>query len=448
MASFRLPATARPTLYDLQLTPNLESFTFEGVLAVTVQILEATDCLVMHGLNLSIDQASVKWVASLKGGTEYNETHATRIGVSKDEQRIMIHFPSDVLTKGENGILHIKWTAALNDNLCGFYRSAYKVSTTDKASGKTITTTKYMATTQFEATDARRAFPCWDEPELKARFNVTLIVPADRDAISNMPVVERLTIGKNLVKIRFDSTPIMSTYLLAFVVGEFDYIATTTANRVNTRVYVPRGKTALAEHALAVASKALSFYEKEFAIPYPLPKSDLLAIPDFAAGAMENWGCVTYRETRLLVDKKASSLAAITRTTRTVCHELAHMWFGNLVTMKWWTHLWLNEGFARFMEFKAVHHIFPQWHIWLQFAYSVHGAALGLDALATTHPIEVNVSHPDEINQIFDTISYAKGASVIRMLHEYLGAEVFMRGIQKYLKDHAYANAQVDVPGV
>jgi len=239
----------------------------------------------------------------------------------------------------------------------------------------------------------------------------------------------------------YDRTPIMSTYLLAFVVGEFDYVEAREKNNVLIRVYTPVGKKAQGEFALDVAVKTLPFYNDYFEIPYPLPKMDLIAIPDFAAGAMENWGLVTYRENALLVDPENTSSNTKQWVALVVGHELAHQWFGNLVTMQWWTHLWLNEGFASWIEYLCVDYCFPDWNIWIQYINMDFKRALQLDALDNSHPIEVPVGHPDEVDEIFDAISYCKGNSVIRMLHNWLGAEAFRKGLAAYLKKHQYQNA-------
>ena len=423
-----------PTIYNITWDVDLDSQIITAFGDIEFDIKgSGVEILKLHALDLNIDKSSVTWTSAsspngaaqkLKGDITYDTK----------EQTVSLG-PFNTILKGK-GTLNLKWNFVLTDNLCGFYRSTY----TDMDG-----TEKIMAVTQFEATDARRAFPCVDEPAAKAIFKVTLIIPSDRIAVSNMPVNNKNTIsnGKRVVY-TFDPTPIMSTYLLALIVAEFDYISILTENQVRTSVYTPKGKTHLGQHAMYVASKALPFFENMFKIKYPLAKSDLLAIPDFAAGAMENWGCVTYRETRLLIDKDNSPLANKIACSRTVSHELAHMWFGNLVTMEWWTDLWLNEGFARFMEFLAVDHIFPDWKVWNLFAYSVHGLALDLDAMESSHPIEVPVSHPDEINEIFDGISYAKGASVIRMLYDFIGQDNFMEGVQNYLNKFSYANAKTN----
>ncbi|NIO11473.1 MAG: M1 family peptidase [Deltaproteobacteria bacterium] len=316
----------------------------------------------------------------------------------------------------------------------GFYRSEYVVGDEKRI----------MATTQFEATDARRAFPCWDEPAIKATFEATLEVPEDRVAISNMPIVESKTAPGGIKAVRFAESPIMSTYLLAFIVGEFDHVEQKTKEGVVVRVYTPLGKKDQGRFALDVASRTLSFFDDYFGIPYPLPKMDLIAIADFAAGAMENWGAVTYRETAILVDPDQSSEATRQRVAVVIAHELAHQWFGNLVTMEWWTHLWLNEGFASWIEYLAVDKLFPEWQMWTQFVYSDLSRALDLDGLENTHPIEVEVKDPNEISEIFDAISYSKGSSVIRMLAGYLGEETFRRGLHDYLKRHQYNNATTE----
>ena len=424
-----LDKNVRPQRYDLTWDVDLDSLIISAHGTIFFEIEgDGVQVLTLHALDLNIDRGSVTWTSSS------GEVRTLKSAILNNAKEQTVSFPFGGKPLKGKGSLSLKWNFVLTDNLCGFYRSKYvDIDGTEKV----------MAVTQFEATDARRAFPCVDEPAAKAVFNVTLIIPSDRIAISNMPVAKKNTVagGKRAVY-TFDPTPIMSTYLLALIVAEFDYISTMTENQVRTSVYTPKGKTHLGQHAMYVASKALPFFEEMFQIKYPLAKSDLLAIPDFAAGAMENWGCVTYRETRLLIDKDNTPLANKIACSRTVSHELAHMWFGNLVTMEWWTDLWLNEGFARFMEFLAVDHIFPEWKVWNLFVYSVHGLALILDAMESSHPIEVPVSHPDEINEIFDGISYAKGASVIRMLYNFIGQRNFMEGVQNYLKKFSYANAK------
>lgn len=259
-----------------------------------------------------------------------------------------------------------------------------------------------------------------------------------------MPVKAEKKLEDNLRLIRFDRTPIMSTYLVAVVVGEYDYVEGKSEDGVLVRVYTPVGKKELGLFALEVATKVLPYYKEYFNIAYPLPKMDLIAIGDFSAGAMENWGLVTYRESMILVDPKNTSMIRKQSIALTVGHEIAHQWFGNLVTMEWWTHLWLNEGYASFIEFLCVNKLFPEYDIWTQFVTDMHNSALDLDCLQNSHPIEVEVGHPYEIDEIFDEISYGKGASVIRMLHHYLGDDDFRKGMNLYLTRHQYKNAQTE----
>lgn len=282
------------------------------------------------------------------------------------------------------------------------------------------------------------------KPAVKARFNVTLRIPKHFIALSNMDVKEE-TMENDMKVVRFHTTPIMSTYLVAMVVCDFDYIERMTKDHVRVRVYTQKGFIHQAEFALDCAVRILEWYANYFAISYPLPKLDMIAIPDFAAGAMENWGLVTYRQVSLLYDREHSTTKVMQHIAYIVAHELAHQWFGNLVTMEWWTHLWLNEGFATWVGWRAVDHLFPEWHIWTQFITNEANRGLELDSLKSSHPIEVDIMRASEIDEIFDAISYAKGACVIRMLVAYLTELGFQTGVQAYLKAYQYSNAQTQV---
>ena len=418
--SVRLSLDTCPDSYKISVKPDFKKFTFEGSEAIQITFKKRTSEITLHSAELEIAGAVL-----IQGKTEQKP----KILFNKKSETVTFKFAKQI-EKGK-AELQISFTGILNDKMRGFYRSRYEVN------GKE----KWIATTQFEAVDARRAFPCFDEPVFKAKFEVSLVVPKDMTAISNT-LPEKTTFDNGLKTVKFLPTPPMSTYLLAFIVGEFEYIETKTKEGVLVRVFTTSGKKKQAQFALDVAAKTLSFYSKYFGIAYPLPVLDMIAIPDFAAGAMENWGAVTYRESALLVDEKLSSLANKQWVALVVAHELAHQWFGNLVTMEWWTHLWLNEGFASFMEYLAVDSIFPSWEIWVQFTALENGSALRLDGLKNTHPIEVVVSDPSEINEIFDSVSYSKGASVIRMLSEYLGADTFRKGLSYYLKKYQYGNAK------
>lgn len=419
-----LPSSVRPIKYNLRLAPDLVQCTFSGSERVDLEVNSETSAVVLHAAELEFQS-----VGLFRNGTE---SKPERIDLDEKEETVTFVF-TEAISVGE-ATLSVEFTGQLNDQMRGFYRSAYTLEDEERV----------MAVTQFESTDARRAFPCWDEPAAKAVFEVTLVVPPDRVAISNMPAEHTEVNGEGKKVVRFGATPVMSTYLLAFIVGELDAIETQTKEGVTVRVFTPVGKQDQGRFALDVAARTLSFFEGYFAIRYPLPKMDLIAIPDFAAGAMENWGAVTYRETAILVDPEHSSAATRQRVAIIIAHELAHQWFGNLVTMEWWTHLWLNEGFASWIEYLAVDHLFPEWEIWTQFVFSDFGRALSLDSLRHSHPIEVEVHHPGEISEIFDAISYSKGASVIRMLAAYLGEEDFRRGLQVYLSRHQYGNASTE----
>ncbi|XP_042327390.1 puromycin-sensitive aminopeptidase isoform X2 [Sceloporus undulatus] len=424
----RLPAEVRPINYGLCLKPDLIDFTFEGKLEAAVEVKHATNQIVMNCADIDIITASYA-----PEGDE--EIHATGFNYQNEDEKVTLSFPS-TLQKGM-GTLKIDFVGELNDKMKGFYRSKYTTPSGD---------TRFAAVTQFEATDARRAFPCWDEPAIKATFDISLVVPKDRVALSNMNVTDRRPYpdDENLVEVKFARTPVMSTYLVAFVVGEYDFVETRSTDGVLVRVYTPVGKAEQGKFALEVAAKTLPFYKDYFNVPYPLPKIDLIAIADFAAGAMENWGLVTYRETALLIDPKNSCSSSRQWVALVVGHELAHQWFGNLVTMEWWTHLWLNEGFASWIEYLCVDHCFPEYDIWTQFVSADYTRAQELDALDNSHPIEVKVGHPSEVDEIFDAISYSKGASVIRMLHDYIGDEDFRKGMHLYLTKFQHKNAATE----
>jgi puromycin-sensitive aminopeptidase len=327
--------------------------------------------------------------------------------------------------------LRIKFRGILNDKLHGFYRSQY----TD-AAGKLQT----VATTQFEATDARRAIPCWDEPALKAVFGVTLIIDDDLTALSNAGIKSERKLGNGKKETVFKDTIRMSTYLLAFIIGEFEATAPVDAGTPLRVVHVP-GKRALTGWAEQIGAYSLKFFADYYGIPYPGDKLDLIAIPDFAAGAMENLGAITFRETALLADDRTASRAELERIADVVSHENAHMWFGDLVTMRWWNGIWLNEAFATFMEMLAVDAWKPNWKRWESFGVS-RGAAMAIDALKSTRSIEYTVLSPEDCRSMFDVLTYEKGAAVLRMLEQFLGAEVFRKGISAYLKKHQYNNTE------
>ncbi|MEK9194600.1 MAG: M1 family metallopeptidase, partial [Patescibacteria group bacterium] len=422
--SIRLADRGWPYRYRLIVRPNLADFTFITDEIAFFDLKESTTEITLHADELEVDRASY-----IQNGEEINSQ-----GIAYDDKAQTVTFSFVRELPSGRGELRLKFKGVLNDKMRGFYRSTYKQA------GKTC----YLATTQFEATDARRAFLCIDEPAAKAIFDITIIVPEGCTAISNTipEVVKEHEPGFKIIK--FAPTPKMSTYLVAFIVGDLEFIEDKTEEGILVRVFTTPGKKEQARFALDVAKRVVSFYNNYFGIPYPLPVLDLIAIPDFASGAMENWGAITYRESAILVDPEHSSLGNKQWVAIVIAHEIAHQWFGNLVTMEWWTHLWLNEGFASYVEYLAVDHLFPEWDMWTQFTHSDLGDALELDALKNTHPIEVDVHHPHEIEEVFDRISYSKGASIIRMLAEYLGEDVFRDGLRHYLQKHSYANATTE----
>ncbi|KAI1303652.1 Puromycin-sensitive aminopeptidase [Halotydeus destructor] len=422
----RLPSTVVPKHYAITLQPNLKTFRFDGHQTVDIEIEEETDIIVLNQVDLSISEANY---TNSKG-----EAVSSSVIVDNEDEIATIKFENAL--KPGSGVLHLSFTGILNENMKGLYRSKYSVG------GET----RYAAVTQFAPTDARRAFPCWDEPALKATFDISLVVPKELVALSNMNEISNVPYGTNsdLKIVSFATTPVMSTYLVACAVGEFDYVESEDTDGIAVRVFTPLGKKDQGQFALEVACKTLPYYKEYFKIAYPLPKMDLIALADLSFGAMENWGLVTYRETCLLVDPLNTSAGSKQRIALVVGHELAHQWFGNLVTMEWWTHLWLNEGYASFVEYMCVDKLFPEYDIWTQFISLRYTKALELDGLHNSHPIEITVGHPSEVNEIFDDISYAKGASVIRMLHRFLSDEHFREGMSLYLERHKYANAQTD----
>jgi puromycin-sensitive aminopeptidase len=421
--SFRLPKTVVPSNYKLELTPDLEKFSFAGSSLVDVNVLEETSEVKINSKELDILKASAKNAA----GTNLEGT----VTLDEETEIATITF-KQALTKG-NWQLSFEFNGTLNDKLKGFYRSIW----TDDAGAKHT-----IATTQFESTDARRAFPCFDEPEFKATFDVALTVPEKLTALSNGAITESKSLGNGLKRVAYERTMKMSTYLVCFCVGEFVSSKPEMVNGIEVRIWTVPGKENLTGFAMKAALFATNFYEKYFEIAYPGGKKiDHIAIPDFASGAMENLGLITYRETALLVNEATATHAELNRVAVVVLHELAHMWFGDLVTMGWWNGLWLNESFATFMENLSLSVWKPEWHIWDEFGLS-RAAASRVDALKSTHPIECAVNHPDEAAELFDVISYEKGCSVLYQIHEFMGGETFRQGIAAYLKKHSYGNTE------
>ncbi|KAI0483133.1 peptidase family M1-domain-containing protein [Xylariaceae sp. FL0804] len=426
-----LPTNVIPTHYDVTLEPDFDKFTFEGKVLIDFDVKEESKSISLHTLEIDIHSVHVKSGESVV-------TSSSAITYDKSKQVAKIEL-KDAVPQGKTQ-LEVKFTGQLNDSMAGFYRSTYKKS--DGSEG-------ILATTQMEANDCRRAFPCFDEPMHKAKFTVTLIADKNLTCLSNMDVASETDVksemsGSPKKAVKFNTTPLMSTYLVAFIIGELNYIETKKF-RVPIRVYAPASSDI--EHgrfSLDLAARTLEYYEKVFGADFPLPKMDMVAIPDFAAGAMENWGLITYRVVDLMLDEKTSGAATKERVAEVVQHELAHQWFGNLVTMDWWEGLWLNEGFATLMSWLSCNHFYPEWKVWETYVVDNLQSALGLDSLRSSHPIEVPVKKASEVDQIFDAISYSKGSCVLRMISTYLGEETFLEGIRRYIKKHAYGNTQTE----
>ena len=420
----RLFEQFRPDNYDLKLDVDRDKLTFAGTVTIRgKKVGRPSSRITLHQKELKITSAKI--VKHDKKG--YQTVEVSRINIQKSFDEVRLHTKNE-LYAGEYTVT-LEFKGDVTRPMNGIYPCFFKHDGKDKQ----------LIATQFESHHAREAFPCIDEPEAKATFDLTLISPAGEAVLANTPVKSEKTTGKRLTTV-FETTPKMSTYLLAFVFGEMEYLEAKSKDGVLVRTYATPDNVKHTQFALDTAVKTLEFYNKYFDIPYPLAKCDFVALPDFASGAMENWGLITFREQALLVDPKNTSLHLTQYVANVVAHELTHQWFGNLVTMRWWTDLWLNESFASWMSWLAVDEQFPEWKVWTQFIVDEQGVALKLDALENTHPIEVEVRHPDEIRTIFDAISYEKGASVLLMLHDYLGADDFRDGLRLYLKRHAYGN--------
>jgi puromycin-sensitive aminopeptidase len=416
---YRLPDGVRPTRYDLRLRPSLDDATFTGTVHIELAVEDATDVLVLNAAELTISRCDV-------------DGRPATWRLEPETERLMVT-PSETIAAGTSG-LTIEFAGSLNDKLRGFYRSTY---VDDDGVDRVI------AATQMQATDCRRGFPCWDEPEFKAVFAVTLDVEADLTAISNAPEVGRSVTADGRSVIRFADTMVMSSYLVAFVVGRLEATETVDVDGVPLRVVHVPGKGHLTAFGLDVGAFCLRWFQEYYGIAYPGDKVDLVALPDFAAGAMENLGCITFRESLLLVDPATSTQDERQLVADVIAHELAHMWFGDLVTMRWWNGIWLNEAFATFMEVAACDAYRPDWQRWTAFGVERSGA-FETDSLVSTRSVEFEVRSPADCDGMFDVLTYQKGGALLRMLEQYLGAEEFRTGVSHYLSLHSYANTETN----
>ena len=412
----RLPRTVLPRRYDLSLEPDLTAASFTGTVTITCDAVQATDEIVLNAKELAIQSAVVNGAPcthSLHDATE-------RLVITAD----VVPGPVTVT---------IAFTGVLNDKLRGWYRSTFK---DDRGNEHVI------ATTQMQSTDCRKAFPCFDEPDMKAVFAVDMTVDKGLLAISNSPETRREETGGK-VRVWFADTMAMSTYLVAFIVGPLEATAPVMVNGIPLRVVHVPGKAHLTDFGMRIGAFALDWFEKYYGIPYPSDKVDLIALPDFAAGAMENLGCITFREVLLLVDPATSTQIEQELVADVVAHELAHMWFGDLVTMGWWNGIWLNEAFATFMEIAACDAFAPEWKRWTSFGLE-RSVAFEVDSLHSTRSVEFPVNAPDDAEGMFDVLTYQKGGAILRMLEQYLGAERFRAGVSHYLKKHSYGNTETN----
>jgi puromycin-sensitive aminopeptidase len=430
---FRLPRGVWPKHYDISLTPDLHQFTFSGFETIEIDVREPVSQIVLNARDLEIQEASVVSAGS-------KDIRTGKVSLDEESDLATIEF-AETLAAG-SWKLSLRFTGIHNDKLKGFYRSSWTGKDGEKHA---------IVTTQFESTDARRCFPCFDEPEFKATYKCELIVDENLTAISNTRVLSETLLenaaatgsaNQKKKSVKFAQTQIpLSTYLVAFIVGEFVSTEPVVVNGVEVRIWTVPGKEHLTKFAVECATKAVAYYEKRNESKYPGDIINEIAIPDFSAGAMENWGCITYRETALLCDLEKATHGEKKRVAEVIFHEHGHMDFGDKVTMKWWNGLWLNESFATHGEAQALSELWPDWKIWEEFAIS-RGAAMRLDGLNSTHPIECPVNHPDEVAELFDLISYQKGCSVLYQIQQFMGDEIFRQGVVAYIDKHAFKNTE------
>ena len=420
MSTHRLPRVVEPHHYDLTFTIHVDDASFAGEARIQVQVHDPTAVLVLNAVELDILEAELV--------AEDGTTLTGRAEIDAEHEQVSIRLEGTAAAGAHT--LHLTFAGHFSEKLQGIYRSEFAFA--DGRPGA-------LAATQFEPADARRAFPCWDEPDFKATFAVTLIVDEDLTAISNSEAAEVTALGNGKKQVTFAPTMRMSSYLVAFVVGPLQTTEPVVVDDVALRVACVPGKEGLSGFSLEIGAHALGYFSRYFAVPYPADKLDLIALPDFAMGAMENLGAVTFRETLLLVDPARATRTELERVADVVAHELAHMWFGDLVTMRWWNGIWLNEAFATFMELLCIDDFRPDWQRWVTFALS-RGHAMLIDGLASTRAIEFPVDSPEEAEQMFDVLTYQKGAGVLRMLERYVGDEPFRQGIADYIARHSYDN--------
>ena len=435
----RLPKSVIPKRYELKLNiGNPDNLEYSGEVNIRIYFNDTVDTIWLHSKRLEITNAFIQ-SSQLQSQTPHD---AVEIIEKPEKEVIGLKFECP-FTAGTRAWLGISFRGEISRNLEGFFSTPFVERNTGVS--------RLGASTMFAATEARSCFPCFDEPDFKAIFAIETTVDEDLTVISNMPIMDSKISsdgGKYQMKQRtdfFEWTKEMSSYLVCIVIGQYDYVEG-YEQVLNTlvRVHTPCGQRENGRFALEVARKCLTYFNAYFGKPYPLPKLDLVALSRLSVGAMENWGLITCRETGLIVDLTDTNPSALQKIATLIAHEVSHQWFGNLVTMKWWDFLYLNEGFATFMQYLCIDAIFPQFNVFNQFCSDTLVPALGMDALENSHPIEVPLSDASEISQVFDKITYCKGASVINMLHQFVGPEQFKIGIQNYLQNFSYGNATTE----
>jgi aminopeptidase N len=422
----RLYEEFKPEHYELYLEPDRQKAVFSGKVTIAGRKAGRPS----HRITLHQNGLKIKTAKIIRQDKKAGQVKITldRINTHKSYDELRLH-AKEQLFPGQYEI-ELAFSGKITEPMHGIYPCNFELG------GKK----KQLIATQFESHHAREAFPCIDEPEAKATFGLTLLTPATETVISNTPIQSQKK-SKNRLITRFEKTPKMSTYLLAFAYGELDFKESQTDNGIKVRVYATPDKVELTGFALDTAIRCLDFFEDYYGVAYPLPKLDLIGLPDFSSGAMENWGLITFRESVLYVNPKSSSIETKQYVAMVVCHEIAHMWFGNLVTMKWWDDIWLNESFANLMEYRAVDELYPDWNIWQTFVQREVGSALSRDALPNVQALQTQVNHPDELGALFDpSIVYAKGGSLLNMVRHLIGEDSFRKGLKTYFDEFAYSN--------
>ncbi|XP_032874746.1 glutamyl aminopeptidase [Amblyraja radiata] len=432
-SNFRLPDYIEPKHYQLELKPDMEGGFYTGTVVVHIHTTRPTKYIWLH-----TKEGRLTALPTLsRGGSLASPTPLAlrRCFEYRAHQYLVVEAEEELpaTLAGHEYLLTLHFHSSLLGSLVGFYKTTYVENNIVKS----------IAATDHEPTDARKTFPCFDEPNKKATYTISLIHRPPYKVLSNMPVEKEEPVG-DLKKTTFQKSVPMSTYLVCFAVHQFDYIEKKSSRGIPLRIYVQPKQRHTAEFAANTTKLIFDYYETYFNFNYSLPKLDMIAIPDFGTGAMENWGLITYRETNLLFDAKESSSYNQQRVASVIAHELVHQWFGNLVTMDWWDDLWLNEGFASYFEYIGVNSAMPDWLMLDQILTDDVLSVMADDALLSSHPIIVKVSTPAEITSVFDGISYSKGASILRMLRNWITPEKFQKGCQKYLHDHQYQNAKTD----